>query len=145
MCSEGFFANFFKKSKSFVYFRDFSFSERCQKGRWLISEHDFKGGVNAVCMFPAIVNEFEDWEMGGPVSRIQDAIDGKIGFDFLVETFCGSIRLGMEGGGHRRLDSEGFHEFSKDLGGKTGVAIGNQLVGKSKTFEQVGHKEVSGS
>ena len=35
--------------------------------------------------------------------------------------------------------------FLKDLGGETGVAIGDQLVGKSKTFEQVGHKEVGGS
>ena len=51
----------------------------------------------------------------------------------------------MEGSGHRRLDSEGFYEFLKDLGGETGVAIGDQLVRKSKTFEQVGHKEVGSS
>ena len=75
----------------------------------MISEHDFEGGVNAICVLSAIVNKFENWEMCGPISRIRYAIYGKVGFDFLVETFCGSIRLGVEGGGHRRLDSEGFH------------------------------------
>ena len=111
----------------------------------MISEHDFKGGVNAICVFSAIVNKLEDREMCRPVGRIRYTIDGKVGFDFLVETFCGSIRLRMEGSGHRRLDSKGFHEFLKDLRGETGVTIGNQLVRKSKTFEQVGHKEVGGS
>ena len=111
----------------------------------MISEHDLEGGVNAVCVLSAVMNEFEDWEMCGPVGQIRYAIDGKVGFDFLVETFCGSIRLRVEGGRHGRLDSEGFHEFLKDLGGETGVVIGDQLVGKSKTFEQVGDKEVGGS
>ena len=51
----------------------------------------------------------------------------------------------MESGGHRRFDSEGFHEFLKDLGGETGVAIRDQLVRESKPSEQVGQKEVGGS
>ena len=68
-----------------------------------------------ICVLLAIVNEFEDREMGGPAGQIRDAIDGKVGFDFLIETFCCSIRLGIEGSGHCRLDSEGFHEFLKDL------------------------------
>ena len=83
--------------------------------------------------------------MCGPIGQIRYAIDGKVGFDFLVEMFCGSIRLRMEGSGQRRLDSEGFYEFLKDLGGEMGVAIRDQFIGKSKTFEQVGHKEVGGT
>ena len=62
----------------------------------MISEHDFEGGVNTVCVLSAIVNEFEDRKMCGPISRIQYAVDGKVGFDFLVETFYGSIRLGWK-------------------------------------------------
>ena len=110
----------------------------------MISKHNFEGGVNAICMLLAIVNEFKDWEMGEPVGWIQDTIDGKIGFDFLIEMFCCFIGLGVEGGGHRRLDSKGFYEFLNDLRGKARVAIRNQLVRKSKTFEQIGYKEISG-
>ena len=78
--------------------------------------------------------------MGGPVGWIRDAIDGKVGFDFLIETFCCSIRLVMEGSGHCGLDSKGFYELLKNLQGETRIMIGDQFVRESKMFEQIGYK-----
>jgi len=50
----------------------------------------------------------------------------------------------MKGGGHGILDSEGLCELLEDFRGEKRVAVGNQLVRESETFEQVGSKEVGG-
>src|SRR6266540_1480487 len=46
-------------------------SSRSRKCRWSISKHNFEGGVRAIGVSAAIVNEFEDWKMCGPISQIQ--------------------------------------------------------------------------
>ena len=62
---------------------------------WFISKHEVEwrfasGGVRAV-----VVDKFSRRDMVSPCFRVRAAEDAEVGFEFLVESFCFPISLGV--------------------------------------------------
>ena len=64
-------------------------------GLWFVSQHEVEwgfagGGVGAV-----IVDEFHHGNVICPCFRVRTTEDVEVGFDFLIESLCFSISLGV--------------------------------------------------
>jgi len=53
-----------------------------------------------------VVGKFSKWQQFEPVILIVVAEDAEIRFKGLIHAFCLTVRLGMKGGGFRRVDFE---------------------------------------
>jgi len=95
------------------------------------------GGVNGV-----VVGELSVREKGGPGGLLEVDEDTKELFEGLVKAFGLTIGLGMESGGHGGLDvAEGEKTFP-EVGGKEGIAVRDNLKGKTMEADDGGKEEV---
>ena len=103
MSGEGFVAGGGKGFKMGFYCGDRGVGDHRRKGTGFISHHEIEQGLVRDGMRVVIVSEFCMGDRFGPRCRIIAAEDTKVGFDFLVDSFSFTIRLGVIGGGEGKV------------------------------------------
>jgi hypothetical protein len=94
-------------------------------------------------MFSVIVDEPCHGKVLDPIEGCRMAIDAKVGFQFLVQTFSLSISLGVIGDGKGNFIVEKSSKFFGKFRGELGSSIRNDFVIKTKSQENFLEKQLS--
>ena len=81
--------------------------------------------------------EFHEGVQLVPCFGVVEAKDPEIDFEFLIDSFCFSISLGVVGGTPECLHSEELHYLAEYLKGKLGSSVREERLRKAKTFEHM--------
>jgi hypothetical protein len=122
--------------------RDCGVWENMRDASRFISHHEEEwGGVMGV-VFSVIVDEFCHGEVLNPFERCRVAVDVKISFKFLVQTFGLSISLGVICGGEGNFIVEESSKFFGEFRGELGTSIRDDFVIKTKSQENFLEKQL---
>ena len=100
---EGFVAGGGKGFEAGFYGGDRSVGDHRRKGTGFISHHEIERGLVCDGMRAVIVGEFCVGDRFGPRCGVIAAEDTKISLDFLIDSFCFSVRLRVIGGGEGKI------------------------------------------
>ena len=64
-------------------------------GLWFIAEHEVEWGFTSGRVRVVVVDELSHGDMVSPCFRVRTTEDAEVGLDFLVESFCFPISLGV--------------------------------------------------
>ena len=103
MSSEGFVAGGGEGFKTGFYCGNRGIGDHRGKGTGFISHYEIERELVRDGMRVVIVSEFCMGDRFGPRCRIIAAEDTKVGFNFLVDSFSFTIRLGVIGGGEGKV------------------------------------------
>ena len=106
-----------------------------------ISHHEIEWQLVGNGVRVVVVHEFCMGDFVSPGGRVRSTKDPQIGFDFLVDLFCFSIRLRVVGSGEGKVIVEEFPEFFGENGGELWTTIRDNLVIESKVEVDLVEKE----
>ena len=119
MAGEGFFAHLLKVLYSFFCGWNISLREDIGDSLGFEAHHQIERGCITCIVFSLVMNEFCHGEVVGPFSWFVAAIDPKVCFKLLVESFSLSVCLWVVGSQQGDLVvedlSKGFCEFGGEL------------------------------
>ena len=90
---------------------DVGFGDDCGEGTRFISHHEIERGLVGNGVRVVIVYEFCEGNVLSPRCRVRAAEDSKICFDFLVDSFCFAVSLGVVRGGEGKFIAKELSKF----------------------------------
>ena len=99
MSGKGFISGGGEGFEAGFYGGDRGVGDHRRKGAGFISDHEIERGLVCDGMRAVIVGEFSMGDRFGPRCRVISTKDSEVGFDFLVDSFCLAVGLGVVGGG----------------------------------------------